>query len=99
MAVRVLHGSASRSFGVRLSVQPCLLALQPNQRQGGKRMNPLAEMWARRELKRLERRQLRKAVVDLRTAQEAAAPFRKIAADRYRAGVNGEGFVMKPATN
>ena len=62
-------------------------------------MNHLAEMWARRELERLERRQLRKAVVDLRAAQEAAGPLRKIAATRYRAGVNGEGFVMKPATN
>lgn len=59
-------------------------------------MNPLAEMWARKELKRLQRKELRLIVQDLREAQRKLEPLRQLARDRYKAGVRGDGFVMKP---
>ena len=60
-------------------------------------MNPLAEMWARKELKRLQHKELRLIIQELRDAQKESEPLRQIARERYRAGVQGDGFVMKPA--
>lgn len=63
---------------------------------GGLPMNHLAEIWARRELARLERKQLRAMARDLRDANKKAEPLRKLAAERRKAGVKGDGFVMRP---
>ena len=59
-------------------------------------MNPLAEMWARRELERLERKRLRQLMIELREANKKAEPLRQEASERHKAGIKGDGFVMRP---
>jgi hypothetical protein len=59
-------------------------------------MDPLAEMWVKKRIEQLEKKQLRVLVAEVRQANHEMEPLRRMAAERWRQGVRGEGFVMKP---
>ena len=60
-------------------------------------MDPLAELWARRQLELLERRRLRRLVEELKATQAEVAPLIAEATARRRAAERMDGptgFVM-----
>ena len=62
-------------------------------------MDPIARLWAERQLQRLERAKLRKLIIDLREQQDALQPLIKAAADRRQRNMRQDGptgFVMVP---
>lgn len=62
-------------------------------------LDPLARMWAEHRLKVLQARidnyEIRRLAKEIRRQNEELAPLRKLAEERRKAGVRGEGFVMK----
>lgn len=60
-------------------------------------MNPLVLAYLERQVARIERRKLVKLAGEIRDLNRKAEPLRKQAAEQRRAGVKGEGFIMKPS--
>lgn len=58
-------------------------------------MNPLVLMYLKRELARLEHVKLCQLAKDIRRLQSETEPLRIAAAERYKAGRRGDGFVMR----
>jgi ribosomal 50S subunit-associated protein YjgA (DUF615 family) len=59
-------------------------------------MDPLAKAYLKRQHQKAERRQLQKLCRDLREKQQKVEPLRRAYLDRIKAGIKGDGFVMRP---
>lgn len=62
-------------------------------------LDPLALMWVKRRLKILQAREMHKLARDIRRMNKEMEPHRKLAEERRKAGVLGEGFIMRSCYN
>ena len=58
-------------------------------------MNPLVQAYLKREAEKAERKKLAEMCADLREQQRKMEPARREWAERRKAGIRGEGFVVK----
>ncbi|MEM1391465.1 MAG: hypothetical protein AAGG45_10325 [Pseudomonadota bacterium] len=58
-------------------------------------MNPLVQTYLKRQTELMQRKQLRNLCRDLREQQRKMEPIRQARAERRKAGIKGEGFVMR----
>lgn len=58
-------------------------------------LEPLARMYAKRRMEILQRREMGQLAAELRRLNKETEPLRKLAEERRKAGVRGEGFVMR----